>query len=217
MSSTEIWLYGSYARGDQRPDSDVDVLIAGDDLALMQKVELPNTERLSISQYGWDEIEQMAGYGSLFLHHLKREGQPLFESEQRRMRRLLGSLGEYQRAGRELDSFRRVLDDVKVSLGDDHSPPFELSVVATAARHASILGCYVTGEPNFGSASAFRQLLPRLGYPGDAVEEFVALYRFRRADDLLDPPRAESSADEVLDWVVRVRFLIDQVEALSHE
>jgi hypothetical protein len=215
MNSTEIWLYGSHARGDQLPDSDLDVLVAGDELALVKKVGLPAVEHLSISHYEWEEIEQMASYGSLFLHHLKLEGQPLLETPQQKMRHLLESLGEYRRSGRELESFRRVLDDVEISLGGDFSAPFELSVVATAARHAAILGCYIEGEPNFGRDSAFRQLLPHLGYTRDAVEEFVALYRFRRADDRGRPPEPEVSAAEVLDWVARVRRLIDQVEGLA--
>jgi predicted nucleotidyltransferase len=216
MSTTEVWLYGSYARGDQASSSDLDVLVAGEDMAVLKEVDLPATERLAVSRYTWEELEQMASYGSLFLHHLKLEGRPLLETPDQRMRRLLDSLGEYQRAGRELESFRRVLDDVKESLDGDFSPPFEMAVIATAARHAAILGCYAVGEPNFGRDSAFRQLLPRLGYSSAEVGEFIDLYRFRRADDEGVPPRAEISAAQVLDWIVRVKSLIDQVEASSH-
>jgi hypothetical protein len=216
MNSTEIWLYGSHARGDQMPDSDLDVLVAGEDLALVDKAQLPKGGHLSISHYEWEEIEQMASYGSLFLHHLKLEGRPLLESPDQQMRHLLDSLGKYQRAGRELDSFRQVLSDVEAALEGDHSAPFELSVVATAARHAAILGCYITGAPNFGRDEAFRQLFPSLGYSSDMAEEFIALYRFRRADDHREPPEAEIPAAEVLDWIARVRRLINQVEDLSH-
>jgi len=158
----------------------------------------------------------MASYGSLFLHHLKLEGRPLLESPNQQMRHLLDSLGKYQRAGRELDSFRQVLSDVESSLEADHSAPFELSVVATAARHAAILGCYFTGKPTFGRDAAFWQLFPSLGYSSDVTEEFIALYRYRRADDQGEPPEAEIPEAEVLDWIARVRRLIDQVEILGH-
>lgn len=217
MSTTEIWLYGSSARGDNRDDSDVDVLVAGDDVDLVAELKLPRADRLSISHYGWDEIEQMASYGSLFLHHIKLEGKPLLESPAHQMRSLLDGLGEYQRAERELDSFRRVLQDVETSLACDYSAPFELSVVGTAARHAAILGCYVSGEPNFGRDSAFRSLLPRLGYKSAEIDEFVSLYRFRRAEDLLHPLPGQCSSAEVSSWVLRVRRLIDQVEVLADE
>lgn len=218
MSTTEIWLYGSSARGDELPDSDIDVLVAGSDAGLLEHIELPGSEssRLSVSQYEWTEIEQMAGYGSLFLHHVRIEGRPLLESPDHRMRRLLNSLGEYQRADRELESFRQVLRDVEDALEGDYSAPFELSVIATAARHAAILGCYVVGEPNFGRDSAFRHLLPRLGYAEQQVEEFIALYRFRRADDHQDPSLNSVSGREVSEWVARVRRLIEQVEVLAH-
>lgn len=216
MTATEIWLYGSSARGDQLPDSDVDVLVVGNDTGLVDHVGLPATDRLSISHYEWTEIEQMASYGSLFLHHVRLEGRPLLESPDHRMRRLLDSLGEYQRADRELDSFRQVLQDVEGSLGGDYSPPFELSVIATAARHAAILGCYAIGEPNFGHDSAFRLLLPRLGYEHEQVEEFVALYSFRRADDRQEPLLSTTSEEGVSEWVARVRCLIAQVEGLAH-
>jgi Nucleotidyltransferase domain len=215
MTTTEIWPYGSNARGDQAPDSDVDVLVAGEDAKLIETVELPGEGRLSVSHYEWAEIEQMASYGSLFLHHLRLEGRPLLESPGHEMRRLLASLGEYQRAERELESFRRVLDDVEESIKGDFSAPFEMSVIATAARHAAILGCYAIGEPTFGRESAFRLILPRLGYHDQDVEEFISLYRFRRADDLGGALPVEIFAAEVSSWVGRVRGLIGEVEVLA--
>jgi Nucleotidyltransferase domain len=215
MNATEVWLYGSTARGDELPDSDLDILVAGSDARMVDRVELPASGRLSVSHYQWAEIEQMASYGSLFLHHMRLEGKPLLESPDHRMRQLLECLGEYQRADRELASFHQVLQDVEASLGGDFSPHFELSVVATAARHAAILGCYVIGEPHFGRDSAFRLLLPQLGYGHGDVEEFVALYRFRRADDRQEPLATGGADEEVPEWVARVRCLIDQVARLA--
>jgi len=214
---TEAWLYGSTARGDRDRASDVDILIAGDDDVDVGALGLSELGELSVTQYTWEELRTMAGYGSLFLHHLRLEGRPLIESDGREMASLLCTLGPYTRAEQELDCFRQVVDDVDRALDRDHSVSFELSVVATAARHAAILGCYLIDEPDFGRDSAFRRLLPRLGYTGVDVEAAIELYKFRRADDEGRPPDVAASTDDARAWVAKVRKLIDQVRNLTHD
>src|SRR5207248_2625007 len=134
-------------------------------------------DSVSLSRYSWDEIAAMVGYGSLFLHHLKQEGRPLTEEQPARLRELLDRLPPYKRADQELDSFSQVVADVCDAVKQDYSPQFELAVLATAARHAAILGCYLIGEPRFGRAEPFRVLLPRLGYRRAEIEDFERLYR----------------------------------------
>lgn len=215
MSDIEIWLYGSSARGDRDQLSDVDLLVIGEGEVDLGGLGLPSRERISASRYGWEEIEQMASYGSLFLHHIRVEGQPILETREHRLRGLLYSLGPYARAERELTSFSMVLDDVERSLEGDYSVPFELSVVATALRHATILGCYLAGEPNFGHASAFKALLPKLGYSNEFIDEAIWLYSFRRADDDGRVRDATASSADVKLWVERVRLIIEQVGAIA--
>lgn len=211
---TEVWLYGSAARGDADEGSDIDVLVVGDEDFDVESLALGRPDRISQSHYSWAEVEHMANYGSLFLHHIKREGQPVLETEENRLQILLGRLGAYSRADQELKSFRTVLDDVDDSLEGDPSVPFELSVVATAARHAAILGCYLLGEPTFGRSSAFQTLLPRLGYSHQVVDEVIRLYAYRRADDRKRPPDDAPSIKEAVQWVRRIRQLIDEVEGM---
>ena len=213
--TTEVWLYGSAARGDNDAHSDVDVLVAGHAPVAPHDLPLRSAARLSMSRYSWEELEHMASYGSLFLHHVRLEGRPLLESPDRKMATLLRSMGPYRRADQELDCFAAVLDDVEDSLQRDCAPPFELSVVATAARHAAILGCYLLGEPDFGRVSAFRRLLPRLGYRDDAVDGFIDLYRYRRFEDENRQPEVKPSAQDVHEQVANVRRLIQQVRALA--
>jgi hypothetical protein len=104
---------------------------------------------------------------------------------------------------------------VEDALKADHSVPFELSVLATAARHAAILGCYALGEPDFGRTSPFRRLLPRLGYPEAAIQQFVDLYTFRRADDEARPPELRRSTEDARAYASTVRSLIHGVRALA--
>lgn len=216
MSTTEVWLYGSTARGDRVVDSDIDLLIVGDGVVDLDSLELPSDGVVSASRYSWPEVEQMASYGSLFLHHIRREGQPLIESPEMRMQRILSALGPYARADQELDCFSRVVDDVERSLTHDHSVHFELSVLATAARHAAILGCYRLGQPNFGRESAFRTLLPKLGYDDALTESVVGLYRYRRAEDENSPVDLQPSGSDVRDWILVVRDMISRVRGLCY-
>jgi hypothetical protein len=217
MTDTEVWLYGSSARGDRDHSSDVDLLVIGQGDVDWKEVELPARERLSISRYAWEEVEHMAEYGSLFLHHVREEGYPLRQAGGGRLRRLLSRMGPYARADRELACFSAVLDDVDDSTDGDCSPPFELSVIATAVRHASILGCYLIGDPSFGRTSAFRTLLPQLGYAPAFVDEVVDLYSFRRADDEGRELSNRASTEDVRLWVMRVRRIIDQVAVIADE
>jgi predicted nucleotidyltransferase len=212
---TEVWLYGSTARGDRDGTSDVDILVAGNEVPDLSAIAASMPGHLSVSRYSWEELDQMAGYGSLFLHHLRLEGQPIVETGEKRLKRLLRRLGPYARAGRELSCFSRVVDDVEHTLEADHSVPFELSVLATAARHAAILGCYALGEPDFGRTSPFRRLLPRLGYPEAAIQQFVDLYTFRRADDEDRPPELKRSTEDARTYAAAVRNLIRGVRALA--
>lgn len=212
MSSIEIWLYGSAARGDTDESSDIDLLVAGKGDVDLTSLDLPSESRLSVSRYSWPEIEHMAGYGSLFLHHLRLEGRPLHEDADARLRRLLDSLGEYSRSAVELACFARVIDDVERALNHDHSAQYELSVLGTAARHAAILGCYLLETPDFGRVSAFETLLPRLGYDADFIRETIGLYAFRQAEN--EGREITASSDDVRMWVSRVRRIIEQVGGL---
>lgn len=207
-------MYGSAARGDADELSDVDLLVVAEP---GENVELPVTvssrESVSVSRYTWSEIAAMVGYGSLFLHHVKREGRPLAEEEPARLRELLDQLPAYKRADQELDSFSQVVIDVREAVEHDYSPQFELAVLATGARHAAILGCYLMNDPRFGRAEPFRVLLPRLGYDAAGITDFERLYGYRVSENR-DEVAEIDPRDEVAGWILRVDTLIAEVRAL---
>ena len=209
--TSEIWLYGSTARGDTDRVSDIDVLVAGEfEEQAIVRVPYPR-EQLSIVRYDWHELEHMVAYGSLFLHHIKLEGRPLVSNPNSRLRALLERLPSYERADRELASFVTVLDDVECSLSGDHSPAFELSVIATALRHACILGCYAIDRPTFGRETAFRIFLGQQGLV-DLAAQAQRLYTFRLYEDHRAPAPFEASSEDVRSWLVRARQVIGVVE-----
>jgi predicted nucleotidyltransferase len=211
MSATsELWLFGSVARGDTDDLSDVDVLVAGE-LEPQALSDLPYPkERRSLVRYDWPELRQMAGYGSLFLHHLRLEGKLLFSPHESELAVLLEGLPQYRRAQQELSTFVRVLADVNDALNGDHSPEFELSVIATALRHSCILGCYAVGEPKFGRRSAFELFLRRSGRE-DLVEAAQELYEFRLYEDGRGTRPYRATTADVRLWLVRAREVLAAV------
>jgi hypothetical protein len=208
--TSEIWLYGSRARGDTDALSDVDVLVAGaPDRQALERLPYPS-HQISIVQYDWDELELMASYGSLFLHHVRLEGRPLETPKSSRLSTLLNTLPPYERATRELASFDTVLDDVECSLAGDHSPAFELSVIATALRHSCILGCYAIGQPTFGRRTAFAVFLGHVGYPS-LVHAAQELYEFRLHEDARANVPFAATTEDVRDWLARAREIVAAV------
>lgn len=160
-----VWLYGSHSRGNSDAFSDVDVLLVADAETDDSPLEdLPRFETSpTVSRYTWAEIERMAEYGSLFLHHIALEGYPISESPEAngRLRALLGSLGPYQLAARDLNGFQAVRRDVSESLSSGSaSIIFETATLATVFRHTCILGCNLSGMPCFSRVEPIRKLVP---------------------------------------------------------
>jgi predicted nucleotidyltransferase len=210
--SAEVWLYGSHARGDSDELSDVDLLVISDEF-IADDLLLYSTPA-SVSRYSWREVEHMVEYGSLFLVHVRMEGKPLVETSDRKFWSLLRSMPPYMRANQELESFETVVADVSKSLQGDHSPPFELAVLGTAARHAAILGCYLLGTPVFSRREPFKKLLPCLNYDAADVAEFEGLYDFRVYENRGEIPPLVASSESAQIWVPRVRELIRRVKGI---
>lgn len=213
-AATEVWLFGSAARGDTDALSDIDVLVAGsmkDDS--LNGLPYP-ADALSVVQYSWSELEHMAAYGSLFLHHVRLEGKPAQHHGSSRLKGLINALPGYMRTEHELDAFVRVLGDVEGSLVADHAPAFELSVVATALRHACILGCYRIGRPTFGRNSAFDVFLSAVG-KSRLVAPAQRLYEFRLYEDGRGPAPFPPTTRATRSWLMETRDVIEDVRGVS--
>jgi hypothetical protein len=74
-------------------------------------------------------------------------------------------------------------------------------VVATALRHAFILGCYVSGHPDFGRTSPFKRLCQSLRQPPAVASDLARLYEFRlhQHDRARAPFKAQT--DDVVAWL----------------
>ncbi|MGA3117920.1 MAG: nucleotidyltransferase domain-containing protein [Syntrophobacteraceae bacterium] len=212
-----VWLYGSAARGDSDHISDLDVFIALDEfqqIGEVRRIARVMGEIWSVSAYLWTELEGMASYGSLFLHHLRLEGRPLYESPKGRAHcaTILSSLGPYRHAKRDVLAFRSVLSDVKESIDFGCVVHYELSVIATVMRHAGILGCYISGEPKFGRLEPVHRLVSLWSLHDKLSEKFTELYMFRLAADARAVLPFEPSMQDLEGWCETLEVFIERLE-----
>ncbi len=81
-----VCLYGSVARGDAGPESDLDLLVVGDDprltpSSIRRRLDLLDSEpRVSIVYHTPETLERYLKTGSRFLLHLQLEGDVLYDS-----------------------------------------------------------------------------------------------------------------------------------------
>lgn len=178
-----VLLYGSYARGDFVDSSDVDILVIGDGYYDSHEVERFAPRHchgpIHVSHYTWDESLSMAAYGSLLLHHIRDEAIVLHCDGlgEQLLGQLLGSLIPYKLATRDVAAFRCAITDSNSGLEIGISPMFELAVLGGIARHASVLACYLGGQPMYGRSSI--SLATRMLEMTWAEPDLALAHRFR--------------------------------------
>ena len=214
-----VWAYGSVARGDADRVSDFDVLVVGPESGELGTAVTAAglcSDEVSISQYSWDEVCGMAKYGSLFLHHVRLEGHPMYEDLtcRGRLRAILGELGEYTLARRDVRGFKTVLGDVAESLQQGGAEAFELAVLGTVIRHASILGCWLLGKPTFGRLAPVESFAAAAGL-AVSMADFEHLYRYRiYCDGRLDASTLRPVAAGT--WLDRAQRLVNGLEEITN-
>jgi hypothetical protein len=213
-------LYGSVARGTADARSDIDVLVATATGKLDGHV-IPLADALTAgaSSYSWNELEYMHRSGSLFILHLQREGKLLHaDSEGKELYTLLlSSLPPYSGVRRDLSAFLAAVDDAESALRVGSTGiEFELASIATTIRHASILGCYLGGDPDFGRYSAVNKFLRLAKLDPGLLHDFKKLYAFRLAQDGRQSSPELPSADTIAEWVKVARVFVDAATELSY-
>lgn len=216
--SQAVWLYGSEARGDASPSSDVDVLLVGEGLVPHEVSRRYHGRRISLSRYGWEEMSGMAGYGSLFLHHLRAEAKVLYESPDAagRLGAMLDGLPRYKRAQRDVHAFRQSLLDISAELPEPPDLEFELATLAALVRRIGILGSYLLGRPRFDRFGPVTEVVEAWKLPGIISSEFEELYRYRVVAEGMDSVPTPTAGVLVL-WIERAGSMLERLETQTDE
>ena len=217
-----LWLYGSYARGQADDLSDCDVLAISDipiQKETAAKLSGLSETPLSISRYSWIELDSMAAYGSLFLQHLRLEGKCLYEGPgfEGRLAELLNRLGPYRRACFDLKCYRDCIGDVYDSLSQPSSALYEVSVLATVIRHASILGCFLLGVPDFGRFSPVINFVRIRRLDAKIVDFLHDIYPYKFLADGRAGTVKAPTKDIVVEGLKFSNILLNHVEIVLYE
>ncbi len=108
--------------------------------------------------------------------------------------------------------FSSLLSDVQTSLAEGASIPFELSILGTIMRHASILGCYVCGRPTFGRLRPVEKIVDLWGLDEIIKQSFPALYRYRIWSEGRSNSPADASLENALCWCARADRVLTELE-----
>ncbi len=152
MSISALILYGSCARGDDQPDSDVDILAIHTGNYFKHRVE----RKINISFYSIQEIKEQVSRNSLFALHLFLEGKVLFESEFGFVERLLSGLNESAPREYEIKLAGEVGQFLLRFWDDIENFKFRNARVAWVARTALIVESIKHGDPSFDEKSLLR-------------------------------------------------------------
>ncbi|HJQ94298.1 MAG TPA: nucleotidyltransferase domain-containing protein [Acidimicrobiia bacterium] len=216
--SKALWIYGSYARGDNDRNSDLDLLAVSDQPFFVEISDLFPGAHLSLSSYSWREIERMVDYGSVFLHHVAREGRPLrfMPEADGCLRALLKRLGPYRRTREDLRAFRETVSDVRSALAGDCSPNFEMAVLASVLRHASVLACFIGKDPAYQRDVVFARLESILCLPLNPAH-LQAIYSFRLSEERGAPLERCATTSDVSRAADTIEQILERMEGLADD
>ena len=218
-----LWLYGSKARGDSDNFSDTDLLVIGNcikDLKYAKQLIPKDFLNVNLNFHSWKEIQSMAKYGSLFLHHLKIEGKCIYKGELAKDKLLyfFSNLKDYKKSRSDLKSFLRVVKETKQSLINNEMLAFDLSVLATVIRHCSILGCWHLKKPCFNRIKPVKYLTKRLRLSKINIEEYSELYKYKLyIENRISKNEVNKIKVSPKGWIHNAESIINGVERIINE
>lgn len=211
----EVYLFGSFARGDYDQNSDIDILIVIDDCSETEYVELKecfagllNIPISWISVYRISKILKMYDNGSYFLWHIKKEGKMIF-SRENQLSQLLCTLPQYKNVFRDLNEYIEILQDVIAETNNKIiCVEYELSVVASLVRNTCIAIAYMNGNMEFGRNSAVMYCFRKYGITID-LQEYEELYKYRlyQTGKIAEVPKG--SVDLLDKWIKTEKELLE--------
>lgn len=217
---TEIYLFGSVARGDQDEFSDTDILIIIDDCNeydfIYYKNKFANILNVPpswISLYKFSKIKLMYNKGSYFLWHIKKEGIKLF-SKTNKFTQLLDTLPSYKDALKDIKEYKEILNDIEIEYNNPFTEyinyTYELSVLSSLVRNICITLAYINNVFDFGRISVIITI--KKIYKSSicfSLNEYNELYSYRLYQTSRIKKIKQGTSNLLNKWIEIVHSLIN--------
>lgn len=157
-----IIAYGSWVRGDFDANSDIDILVITERQYIIDENKIHEIvseclqgRPIDISVYDSGKFETLLTCGSLFLHHIKDEGEIIFDRSGKGKNYLFGKLNEFKGISEDMLLYKRMYLKAVISLEKNGINYYDINILSLVARNTLILACYYQKQPKYGKWDAF--------------------------------------------------------------
>lgn len=211
-SIDQVWLFGSFARKNTVDESDLDVLVVGEE-ECVEQIEPWVRERVSfdglidIAHYTKKRIISLAGQGSLFIWHLKDEGIPLYE-DSAWLKEVFSRMPGYGNHQDDLAVLGQLVEDVAWSVVESsNSLVFDAGVLSTAIRNTAIILTNYIGRTDYSPQSPHT-----LGLLEPSLKLTIARSHYEKLVECRRATERGILADNIKSDVRMLRSCISQVK-----
>jgi predicted nucleotidyltransferase len=200
-----VALFGSMQRGDHDHFSDRDLLIVSERGSEVE--DAFSKAGFSPNVYNWEQIENLAFEGSLFVQHLKNESRVVFDRTGR-LRSLLKSFRPKKDYSQRLDENRHL---IAMTNGVPHNTPaggWAFDVLAVAFRNHAILHLAQREIYLFSFSALVRELTAEHGLSKPEADLLTNLrtrkHQYRLGETIGLPPAELQRTQAVIEKITRV-------------
>lgn len=195
--------YGSWIRGDYGEDSDIDILVIVETGFNINQhkleeifVEIATGRVIDLAIYDAKKFETVLTCGSLFLHHVKDEGEILYARKGFTKEYLFGKLNDFKGISEDILLYQRMFVKARNSIETNGINYYDLNILSLLARNTQILICYQNEEPTYGKWQVYDKCKDLIGkqftLSTDVYNELL-MYRnyFNRKSNRIALPNGE--------------------------
>jgi len=176
-----IYIHGSYARNEQTPESDIDILVITDGKIRIKK-KIREYEIISVSE---KQIKKTIGYTASLILPILKEAKPILNQ---------GLIEKYKKERLNKKNTKWYIETTKsslelskeyISLGDKESIPNILYPLIMRLRGLVMIKCSVNDKPY--SNKLAEDYLTKKGLSSKKIKEIIRIYMEHREDKKISP------------------------------